>query len=281
MRKMIALLAALLILSFTGTAFAETEERVVILKVGDTQAIIDNQPTKMDAPAKVINNRTLVPLRFVGEAFGCIINWDNNTQTAQLVMESHVIQVAIGKTKAFINGNETQLQVPAQLISGRTYVPLRFIGESLGADINWDGNEQKITINMKAYSNEKYKFRVIMPSGWALDEETNENISFKISDVAYCTIGQATTKEEGINKDNFTVFANEWLKEYEDKETLAKEITDTTVSVVIQEDGFIQFHIVKLIDSGLYTIIAAYPENGFNENLGNKLDLVINTFSDL
>ena len=49
----------------------------------------------MDAPAQIIDSRTLVPLRFVGEAFGCIINWDNDAQTAELLMKEQTIEVPI------------------------------------------------------------------------------------------------------------------------------------------------------------------------------------------
>lgn len=45
------------------------------------QAFKNGQPVELQVPAKVIDGRTMVPLRFVGEALGCTVGWDGNTQT--------------------------------------------------------------------------------------------------------------------------------------------------------------------------------------------------------
>jgi hypothetical protein len=58
----------------------------------------------------------------------------------------NTIQLDIGKTVALINGQPKLLPVAPEIKSGRTFVPLRFIGESFGATIDWDGEVQMITI---------------------------------------------------------------------------------------------------------------------------------------
>ncbi|MFZ5645676.1 MAG: copper amine oxidase N-terminal domain-containing protein [Bacillota bacterium] len=281
MKKTVMLLTILLLLMvFSGTAYADTEQRVVVLKIGDSQALIDNQPVQLLSPAVVVDGRTLVPLRFVGEAFGCAVDWNGETQTAAVSLEEQNVEVTIGKSKARVNGEETALQVPAQLINGRTFVPLRFVGESLGADISWDGNEQKITIKMLAYYSEQLKLKVIIPSGWELDEETNENISFKISNIAYCTIQKLNVKKEGINKDNFNLFASELLKEYETKNKIGDLKADNMIGIMYKEDELINIYTIKLLEDDSFAVIAGYPETGINATLLGKLDILLNTLSD-
>jgi endonuclease YncB( thermonuclease family) len=56
-----------------------------------------------------------------------------------------VIKLTIGKAVAYINGKPVMLDVPGRIIEGRTMVPLRFVGEGLGAGIKWDGFTIAIT----------------------------------------------------------------------------------------------------------------------------------------
>lgn len=151
----------------------------------------------------------------------------------------------------------------------------------MGADVGWNDSEQKITISIRAYVSSKHKFQVIMPSGWDVDKETEECASFAISDMAYCSIGQLNIDGEEITRDNFTLFANEWLKQYDGKNILSQQITDKTAVIALNEEGVVQFHTIKLLSNGLYYIAAVYPEKSLNQSLGSKLDIVINTLSDL
>jgi len=64
----------------TQTATAIKGNTTVILKIGSTSPTINGQIKKLDVPAKIINGRTLAPLRFVGEAFGGKVGWDQATE---------------------------------------------------------------------------------------------------------------------------------------------------------------------------------------------------------
>lgn len=59
---------------------ATKENHVVQLQIGNTQAFINQISTELDVPPVILNGRTLVPLRFFGEAFSCIVNWDNEAR---------------------------------------------------------------------------------------------------------------------------------------------------------------------------------------------------------
>lgn len=64
----------------TQTTTAIKGNTTVVLKIGSTTPTINGNISTLDVPAKIINGRTLVPLRFVGEAFGGTVNWDPATQ---------------------------------------------------------------------------------------------------------------------------------------------------------------------------------------------------------
>lgn len=68
------------------TATAVKGDTTVVLKLDDVSPTINGEVKKIDVPAKVVNNRTLAPLRFVGEAFGGTVEWDQATYTVKIAM---------------------------------------------------------------------------------------------------------------------------------------------------------------------------------------------------
>jgi len=68
-----------------------------------------------------------------------------------------LINMQIGNKVAFVNGQSVSLDVPPQIINGRTLVPIRFVSENLGADVQWDGNTKTVSINMDSISYLKSK----------------------------------------------------------------------------------------------------------------------------
>lgn len=94
---------------------------------------------------KVENGRTLVPIRAITEAMGAKVDWDGKTSTATITRDDVSIKLKIGDKEAYVNGEKVQLDVPAKIENGSTLVPLRFIGETFGAQIFW-GQDAKIII---------------------------------------------------------------------------------------------------------------------------------------
>ena len=81
--------------------------------------------------------RVLVPYRAIAEALGADISWDQETRTVTLSLEENKIQLKTGSSTALVNDKPVNLEVPARIINERTYVPLWFISQSLGAEVNW------------------------------------------------------------------------------------------------------------------------------------------------
>lgn len=104
----------------------------------------------LDSPATIIKGRTMVPLRFISEAFNAIIEWNQTTRKINIFYPVKKVNIVlqIGNYKAFIEKTEIQLETPPILVNNRTLVPIRFIGEAFGANVEWESNNQRITITL-------------------------------------------------------------------------------------------------------------------------------------
>jgi hypothetical protein len=94
-----------------------------------------------------INGRVMVPLRGVMEQLGAYVGYDAATRTVTATRGDIDLQLRLGQRLAKLNGREVTLDVPAMEYRGSTLVPLRFMGEALGADVRWDGAAQAVNIS--------------------------------------------------------------------------------------------------------------------------------------
>jgi len=111
---------------------------------------IDGQRLQLDVPPTMINNRVLVPLRAIGEALGAEFQWDPEQQRIDISFgDVSVIMGVGGHSVAFvtIDGVQTAhvLDAPPIIINNRTMVPLSFVSEIFGADVDWQAPNAIIT----------------------------------------------------------------------------------------------------------------------------------------
>lgn len=116
---------------------------------GEIDLIINDHSIDMDVSPRIINGRTMVPLRSIFESLGAEVKWINSTSTAIAILGSNKVKLQLNNPKASINSKEIILDVPAQIVEGRTLVPIRFIAESLGAQVSWDNKNRIVNINTK------------------------------------------------------------------------------------------------------------------------------------
>ncbi|MBQ7266379.1 MAG: copper amine oxidase N-terminal domain-containing protein [Firmicutes bacterium] len=83
------------------------------------------------------DGRTLIPVRGVFEDLGFIVDWDSSTSTATIYDSNHEVSISKNNSYFLADGNEYSLDVPAQIIDGSIYIPLRAVGEAVGADVSW------------------------------------------------------------------------------------------------------------------------------------------------
>ncbi|MDR7871372.1 MAG: copper amine oxidase N-terminal domain-containing protein [Tissierellaceae bacterium] len=116
---------------------------------------VDGNLIEFDVQPTIIEGRTLVPLRAIFEVLGAEVEWDGKNQIITGKREDTTVKLQIDNSIAQVNNEEITLDVPAKLVSGRTLVPVRFISESLGADVNWDGDTRTVIINDNKVINDK------------------------------------------------------------------------------------------------------------------------------
>jgi heme/copper-type cytochrome/quinol oxidase subunit 2 len=114
----------------------------------NVRIIVNGQEASFDQPPIEQSGRIFVPLRGVFERLGASVVYNNGLINA--TGNGRNIQLHIGSTAATINGQPASLDVAPFLVGARTLVPLRFISESLGANVNYDGNSRTVTVAMGA-----------------------------------------------------------------------------------------------------------------------------------
>ncbi len=93
-----------------------------------------------DADAIIKNGTTLVPLRFISERFGANVAWDSDTKTVVINNADTSIKCQIGDSAVIVNGERRETTNPAEIVDGRTYVPLRAISTAFGAEVGYVGD---------------------------------------------------------------------------------------------------------------------------------------------
>lgn len=93
------------------------------------------------------NDRVLVPMRAIFEAFGAEVEWNEEEQSVTATRGTDVIKMRIGDTEITKNESVIESEVAPQVLGYRTFVPLRVIAESLDADVDWIDEEQKVEIS--------------------------------------------------------------------------------------------------------------------------------------
>ncbi len=115
----------------------------------DVHIYIDGKKQSFADQPVIVEGRTLLPMRDLFQALGAVVGWDGVTSTAIGTRDGIEVRIPIGSTNPTVNGKPTTIQVPAQLINNRTYIPLRFVGEALGDDVKWDGGTRSVIITKK------------------------------------------------------------------------------------------------------------------------------------
>ena len=85
-------------------------------------------------------------MRFLFEQMGADVDWEGASQTATVMQNGETISFQIGQQAAQVNGAVQMMDVPAKLENDKTMVPIRFLSENLGYQVEWDGDTNTVTI---------------------------------------------------------------------------------------------------------------------------------------
>lgn len=134
----------------TVNAITEADQsklsETVILYIGSSDSYVNTVKTKIDVDNRKIvpivkNGRTLIPVRFVAESLNANVDWDSVNSIVTINLGENTAVLKPGKNIMALNNNPVELDVPPEIIEGRTYLPLRRLVEDvLDKNIFYDRN---------------------------------------------------------------------------------------------------------------------------------------------
>ena len=173
MKKIISIfaIAIMICLPFSFKCVHSSPSDVVVsLQINNKMMKINGQTSEVDAGRAttpvIVNDRTLVPIRAIIEAFGGDVLWDDDTDTTTLKMKNDTIKLAIGSKTAYLNNRAKTLDVAPTIINERTMLPIRFIAEGFNLGVGYNGATQTVYIVRNTFEDDEYQRLVNMLDGY-------------------------------------------------------------------------------------------------------------------
>lgn len=116
----------------------------------DIKVTYDGQTIELDAEPEIINDRVMVPMRAIFEAFGAKVKWDGESKTITSKKKSKTITMTIDSCDMTKNDETYTFDTAPVIENGRTLVPVRAISDLLGLDAEWDEESRTVTITTPA-----------------------------------------------------------------------------------------------------------------------------------
>ncbi|MEI6309619.1 MAG: stalk domain-containing protein, partial [bacterium] len=142
-------LAALFSLVPVPASAVDAGKMVVELWIGQAAIQVNGQAQTIDAAPFILEGRTMVPVRFVSEGLGATVEWFAGERKVQVILGGRVVNLWMDQKNALVDGLQVQLDVPPIIDDFRAFVPLRFLGEALGAKVEWDPEARKVTLSIE------------------------------------------------------------------------------------------------------------------------------------
>ena len=125
----------------TPSASPEPERTITVMTSdAGVEVVIDGESVLFEDAHPFIdeNGRTQIPIRAAAELLGCEVEWDGETQTVTITDGDDVITLVIGKMYLQKGQQITEMDTAPVIVNDRTYIPVRFAGEALGLEVNWN-----------------------------------------------------------------------------------------------------------------------------------------------
>ncbi len=170
MKKRIAVLTAAVMLLTVIVSASALAEQDIRIKVNGEWVVTDQAPF-------IENDRTLVPVRGIFEKLGAEVKWKQQEQLAEITAENMSVLLNLGQDTATIIRDRSpepltetiQLEVPARLVGDRIFLPVRFVVETLGGEIGWDGLGR--VVNIMTPDLQPVGYQVVSPQQIYEDED--------------------------------------------------------------------------------------------------------------
>lgn len=131
----------LLLASFMPAGLARAQAPV--------QVILDGRVLQLSPPPRIVDDRTLVPLRGVFEAMESTVTWDEKTRTVEVLRGPKYVRLKIDRHLACLDSHcstAATMDVAARIFEDRTFVPVRFLSQAIGVRVSWDNERRAVII---------------------------------------------------------------------------------------------------------------------------------------
>ncbi len=220
----------------------------------------DGVVIKTDVAPVIVNDRTLVPVRAISEANGAEVKWDGDERVVTIISAKVEINLQIDSEKAIVNNKSVELDTPAQIISDRTMVPVRFVAESFGYIVGWD--DETRTVSLTSPEPEKEP-----------EEAETEKVSLAAVGAANTEKGyRITIKFDGSIENRYTMF------ELKDPQRLIVDFENAQVDYTRQfdfENETVKSARVGNHDGFMRTVIDMDEPAEYRTYLGEKKDALV------
>ncbi|MCG0275977.1 MAG: N-acetylmuramoyl-L-alanine amidase family protein [Thermosediminibacteraceae bacterium] len=132
-------IALLVVIFLQSTLYAAQNVKPIEVYINDKKIQSDPAPI-------IYKNRTMVPIRVICEHFNGTVNWDDKERKVTAVFGDKTVILKINNNTASVNQEPVLLDVPPIIVNNRTMVPIRFIAETLGAEVFWNNDLRRVDI---------------------------------------------------------------------------------------------------------------------------------------
>ncbi|WP_020620671.1 copper amine oxidase N-terminal domain-containing protein [Paenibacillus daejeonensis] len=158
------------------------------------QVYVDREPVVFTLDPVIDRGTTLVQLRPLLEALGVDISWSAAQRTVTGVKDDNRFSLTLDQSHAQVNGQRLALSVPGRSVNGHTMIPLRFVGESTGAAVGWNGNTRTISV---------YSQELIELIGLSQEDAQRE-----VTEGAWNRTSATTTSPSGLYSRSYTHYSD-------------------------------------------------------------------------
>ncbi len=139
MKKIVLILIVFSFINILNVSYANQQIPVTVR--------VNNQIIESQDPNIIVDDRVFVLARDISESLGALVQWNNYTRQVAIVLDDRVIKMNIDSFTADVNGEIKVMDTMPFLYNDRAYVPVRFLSESLGCEVEWDGINRIVDIN--------------------------------------------------------------------------------------------------------------------------------------
>jgi len=140
-RLMIAIVAIAMLVTLIGGVLMVNANADVSVTVDGKKVVFPDAKPFIDE-----NGRTLIPVRFVTEDLGATVEWNAQDREVYITKDGVNIMIRIGQEMILVNGKPKAMDTKAIIRDDRTYVPIRYVAEELGATVRWDAATRTVII---------------------------------------------------------------------------------------------------------------------------------------